>query len=413
MSLPLLRFTTGKPIPTPAAATAMCASAEPARARTWPRRWRKRSTLLEKPPTPSSPGRWAGRWRAGSAPRARFLPENSRYGRSRAACKSQPRLHPLGAGFGHGLVRSASRRGFPEQQPRLRTGRPRGVPAPDRASLPGVESSGGGRPHPRPWRGRDHPRAHHVPEGGRRRGGGALHGHLGAPRRALALRGRARRPRLILGRGARLALALVLFEEALAQADRLRRDLGQLVLADEFHRVFECERDRRREQDRLVLARGADVGELLGLDRVDHQDVVAAVDADDHAFVHRLAGRDEHAAALLQLPQRVGDGLAVVLRHQHAVAVLVDLGLHRAVVVEYVAHDAGAAREGHELALEADQAARGDAVVEAYASLAVGLHVLQLAAAAAELFHYAALVGILHVDGQQLVGLALHAVDLF
>ena len=68
------------------------------------------------------------------------------------------------------------------------------------------------------------------------------------------------------------------------------------------------------------------------------------------------------------------------------------LGLDRGVVVEHVAHDAGAARQGHELALEADQAARRDAVVEAHAALAVGLHVLQLAAAAAQLFHHRALV---------------------
>src|SRR3954454_17816698 len=63
-----------------------------------------------------------------------------------------------------------------------------------------------------------------------------------------------------LGGGALGALALVLLEEALAQADRLRGDLGELVVADEFHCVLEGERDRRREVDRLVLARGADVG---------------------------------------------------------------------------------------------------------------------------------------------------------
>src|SRR5918992_4589609 len=109
------------------------------------------------------------------------------------------------------------------------------------------------------------------------------------------------------------APALVLLEMALAQADRLRRDLGELVVADELDRVLERELDRRREQDRLVLARGADIGELLGADRVDHEVVVAAVDADDHALVYRLAGVDEHAAALLQLPQRIGHGDAIVL----------------------------------------------------------------------------------------------------
>jgi hypothetical protein len=51
----------------------------------------------------------------------------------------------------------------------------------------------------------------------------------------------------------------------------------------------------------------------LPLDRVHDEVVVAAVDADDHAFVQRVAGLDEHAAAVVELAQRVGDRLAVVL----------------------------------------------------------------------------------------------------
>ena len=127
----------------------------------------------------------------------------------------------------------------------------------------------------------------------------------------------------------------------------------------------------------------ANVGELLALDRVDDEVVVAAVDADDHAFVERIARRHEHAAAVLQLPQRVGDGVAVFLRNQHAVAALGDLALERRVAVEHVAHEAGAARQVHEFALEADQAARRNAVFEARAAAAVGLHVGEIAAARA------------------------------
>src|SRR5690606_35730301 len=88
-----------------------------------------------------------------------------------------------------------------------------------------------------------------------------------------------------LGGGAVGAAALVLLEVALAQADGLGRDLDELVVADELDRVLERELDGRREVDGLVLARGTDVGELLGLDRVHDEVVVAAVDADDHALV--------------------------------------------------------------------------------------------------------------------------------
>jgi hypothetical protein len=100
-------------------------------------------------------------------------------------------------------------------------------------------------------------------------------------------------------------------------------------------------------------------------------------------------GADEHATALLQLPQRVGHRDAVVLRDEHAVAPLGHLlGLDRRIVVEHVAHQAGAARERHEIALEADQAARRNAIVEAHAPFAVRLHVLQLTTTGAELFHH-------------------------
>src|SRR6266850_4931326 len=81
------------------------------------------------------------------------------------------------------------------------------------------------------------------------------------------------------------AAALVLPEVTFAKPDGLRGDLDQLVIAYELYRVFQSQGNRRGEVDRLVLARGADVGELLGLDRVHHQIVVARVDADDHALV--------------------------------------------------------------------------------------------------------------------------------
>ena len=76
-----------------------------------------------------------------------------------------------------------------------------------------------------------------------------------------------------------------------------------------------------------------------------------------------------------------------------------------------MAGETGAARHGEEFALEADQAASRDAVLEAHAPLAVRLHVLQFATAATELFHDAALVIFLDVDGEHFVRLALHAVD--
>src|SRR5258708_33539551 len=82
------------------------------------------------------------------------------------------------------------------------------------------------------------------------------------------------------------AAALVLPEVTLAKPDGLRGDLDQLVIAYELYRVFERQSNRRGEVDRLVLARGADVGELLCLDRIHDQVVVAGTGGEQHAFVH-------------------------------------------------------------------------------------------------------------------------------
>ena len=68
-----------------------------------------------------------------------------------------------------------------------------------------------------------------------------------------------------------------------------------------------------------------DVGELLAADRV-HDDVVfTGVLADDHAFVELVARGDEEAAALLNLPESIGHGIAVVLGDDHAGAALADV----------------------------------------------------------------------------------------
>src|ERR1700759_4140652 len=70
------------------------------------------------------------------------------------------------------------------------------------------------------------------------------------------------------------ALALVLLEVALAQADRLGRDLDELVVVDELDRRLERELARRRQRELLVGGRRAGVCELLRLRRGDGRGVV-------------------------------------------------------------------------------------------------------------------------------------------
>ena len=189
---------------------------------------------------------------------------------------------------------------------------------------------------------------------------------------------------------------------ALADTDRFRRDLQELVVGDELHRIFEREDDWRRKKDRLVLAGGADIGELLGLDRIHDEVVVTAVDADHHALVDALSRAHEHAAALLQLPERIRDRLAAFGGDQNAIAPVRYVAFDRRVTVEHVREQPRAAGDIHELALKADQSARRDAVIETRTTAAVGFHVRQIATARSERLHYCALMRVLDVDRQLL-----------
>ena len=91
----------------------------------------------------------------------------------------------------------------------------------------------------------------------------------------------------------------------LAQPDVVRRYFHQFVVIDEFQRLFQAHADRRGEQDVLVGTGGADVGQLLGLQRIDHQVIAARVNADNRTLVDLFAVADEQPAAFLQVEQRV------------------------------------------------------------------------------------------------------------
>ncbi len=78
------------------------------------------------------------------------------------------------------------------------------------------------------------------------------------------------------------------------------------------------------------------------------------MDADDHPLIELLAGIHEHPPTFLQIEQRVGDRLTLLVADQNAVVAVGNLTLHRTEAVEDVADEAGTAGESHELALEPD-----------------------------------------------------------
>jgi len=108
-------------------------------------------------------------------------------------------------------------------------------------------------------------------------------------------------------------LALMLFQEALAQTHTLRRNFHQLVIVNELNAVLKREVNWRRNFDGVFFSRDAEVGQLLGTCSVHHQVVVSAVNAHNHAFVHRIVGLHKHSATVVQFAQSVGENFTYAL----------------------------------------------------------------------------------------------------
>src|SRR6266487_5514253 len=184
-----------------------------------------------------------------------------------------------------------------------------------------------------------------------------------------------------------LLLALVGIEQLLAQPDRFRRDLDQFVVGDIGERLLQRHLDRRDQPHRLVLRMGADIGELLALEHVNLEVVALRMLAHDHAAINLASRLDQHRSAVLQVPQRVGDGFALVVGDQYAVAAAGDLAAIAAIAVEQPVHDGGAAGVGQKLAVVADKAARRRVKDETHAATARGAHLDHLGFALGELLH--------------------------
>src|SRR4051812_24740238 len=131
-------------------------------------------------------------------------------------------------------------------------------------------------------------------------------------------------------------------EHDLAHAHRMRRDLDALVLADELQRLVERELAGRDQPDEDVGGGGAHVGQLLLLDRVDVEVLLARVLAHDHALVDLLAGLDEHRPALLQVEERERRGLAAAVGDQAAGGAQAHVAGPRLPALEDVVQQAGA-----------------------------------------------------------------------
>src|SRR5712692_410145 len=183
-----------------------------------------------------------------------------------------------------------------------------------------------------------------------------------------------RPPRITLPRGDPTLEATAAGERTLAQAERLRCDLEQLVLADPLQTLLEIHDARRGELDALVGRRGAHVGELLFLGDVDVEVVVAAVLAGDHALVDLFTRAQEHHAARLEVVDRVARRAARAVGDEGAALTVGDIALPLVPAVEEVVEQTSAASIGEELGAIADQSAGRNAVFQPHTAGAVIHH---------------------------------------
>ena len=86
------------------------------------------------------------------------------------------------------------------------------------------------------------------------------------------------------------ALAFGFREVAFAHADCVRGHFNELVVLDVIDRLFQSEAARRGQNNVLIRAGSAHIGQLLPFGHVDNQVIFTAVLADDHPFIHFFTG---------------------------------------------------------------------------------------------------------------------------
>ena len=132
-----------------------------------------------------------------------------------------------------------------------------------------------------------------------------------------------------------------------------------------------------------------------------HNNVVpAGAFAHNFAFVYRHAGANEQAAAVLSIEKTVAVGFAGFAANKAAAFALLNISLIKLVAVEYMAHNAVAARIGKQFAAVSHKAAGRYVEKEPCAAFVFGMHINKFRLARTKLLHNAADVFARHVNGQ-------------
>ena len=157
-----------------------------------------------------------------------------------------------------------------------------------------------------------------------------------------------------------MTLSIVFVKIALSQTDEIGRHFDEFVIGDVVDRLFEGEFARRGEDDVLIAAGGADVGELLRFGRIDDDVVVARMFADNHPFIDFIARFDKERSPLLQIEEGIAIGFAGAVGDQNAAAAAGHIPFPRSKGFEDGSEDAKARGAGEKVVPVAHESARGD-----------------------------------------------------
>ncbi len=170
-------------------------------------------------------------------------------------------------------------------------------------------------------------------------------------------------------------------------------NLHQFIFLDIFQGRFQAHFARRTDMSGVILAGGAHVGKLFGLDDIGGNIVILAVFADHLAFINLLARRDEEKAAVIQGIESVSGHLPRVRGDDHAIGPTRHRAAHGFIAFKGVVHNGPALRGVEHAAVQAEDAARGNHKfhMDEIVSTGFGVHFDQFAAAVTHQTHHGAL----------------------
>src|SRR3990170_7120265 len=167
-------------------------------------------------------------------------------------------------------------------------------------------------------------------------------------------------------------------EDALANPQALGRDLEQLVVPQVLDGLIQAHLARRGEPVVDLLEGLAHIGDVALLAHVDDEIPWALMLADHHALVDFDSRAEEERPALLGVLQAVGRGDPRFPCDQRPFAAAERAAGHGQIAVEDAVQESGAARDGHEVVAEAQQATRRNQIAQAHGARRAVRHILHL-----------------------------------